>query len=123
QALKPLTKKGRTLHLYSPQDISAHTPCSIIHNFLSSDEANALLSELLAESPHLSRRKFQLFDRTVQSPHSHAIYVSTPEEHRQQTTEYKYGGTYRSDVRQITPHMRTVSAKVQRAVNDEIAER
>jgi alkylated DNA repair dioxygenase AlkB len=117
---KPLTRKGRTLHLYSPDDIAAHTPCTIIHNVLPPEQANALLLELLDESKHFSRRKFQLFDRTVQSPHSHSIYVSTPEEHRQQTSEYKYGGTYRSDVRQITPHMRAVSGKVQEKVNAEI---
>ena len=29
-----LTKKGKTLYLYSPEDVEAHTPCSIIHNFL-----------------------------------------------------------------------------------------
>ncbi|RMJ27091.1 hypothetical protein PHISP_02039 [Aspergillus sp. HF37] len=117
---KLLTKKGRTLHLYSPDDIAAHTPCTIIHNVLPPEQANALLLELLDESKYFSRRKFQLFDRTVQSPHSHSIYVSTPEEHRQQTSEYKYGGTYRSDVRQITPQMRAVSGTVQEKVNAEI---
>lgn len=25
--VKPLTKKGKILHLYSPEDIEAHTPC------------------------------------------------------------------------------------------------
>ena len=123
QAKKPLTKKGKTLHLYTPQEIADHTPCSIIHNFLLADEANALLQELLEESVHFSRRKFQLFDRTVQSPHSHAIYISSAEEQRQHATEYKYGGTYRSDLRQITPHMRAVSGKVQAAVNEEIRKR
>ncbi|XHG07338.1 hypothetical protein AWENTII_010489 [Aspergillus wentii] len=117
---RPLTKKGKTLHLFSPEDIAAHTPCSIIHNFLPAEQANALLVELLDESKHFSRYKFQLFDRTVQSPHSASVYVSTPEEHRQQTEEYAYGGTYRSNVRQVTPHMRTVAAKVQRSVNEEI---
>ena len=119
----PLTRKGRTLHLYTPQDIATHTPCTIIHNFLPTHTATALLQELLRESPHFSRDKFQLFERTVQSPHSASVYVSTPEEYRQQTSEYTYGGTYRSNVRQITPHMRDVSAKVQDAVNEEIRRR
>ncbi|PYH96703.1 hypothetical protein BO71DRAFT_396832 [Aspergillus ellipticus CBS 707.79] len=117
---KLLTKKGKTLHLYSPEDIATHTPCTLIHNFLPPDQANALLLELLDESKHFSRYQFQLFDRTVQSPHSASVYVSTPEEYRQHTSEYTYGGTYRSNVRQITPHMRAVSSKVQHTVNEAI---
>ncbi|KAJ5167369.1 uncharacterized protein N7482_006150 [Penicillium canariense] len=121
---KPLsTKKGQTLHLYSPGDIAAYTPCTIIHNFLPPEEANVLLVELLDESKHFSRYEFQLFNRTVQSPHSASVYVSTPEEYRQQTSEYTYGGTYRSNVREATPQLRSISRKVQRVVNEEIQKR
>jgi hypothetical protein len=67
---KNLTKRGTTLHLYSPEDIEAHTPCSIIHNFLPSDQADDLLRALLAESPTFRRNKFKLFDRVVESPHT-----------------------------------------------------
>lgn len=117
------TKKGQTLHLYAPEDVAAYTPCTIIHNFLPPDEANALLVELLDESKHFSRYEFQLFNRTVQSPHTACVYVSSPEEHRQQTSEYTYGGTYRSNVRQATPQLRSVSKKVQCTVNEEIQKR
>lgn len=119
----PLPQKGKTLHLYSPEDIATYTPCTIIHNFLPAQDANTLLLELLDESKHFSRYDFQVFSRTVQSPHTHAVYVSTPEEHRQQTSEYTYGGTYRSNVRQATPHLRSVSRQVQKIVNDEINKR
>ncbi|KAH8434178.1 putative CUE domain protein [Aspergillus melleus] len=119
----PRTKKGQTLHLFSPEDIATETPCTLIHNFLPAEQANALLLELLDESKHFSRYKFQLFERTVESPHSASVYVSTPEEYKQHTSEYTYGGTYRSNVRQITPHMRVVSAKVQRAVNQAVQNR
>ncbi|KAJ5991886.1 hypothetical protein N7451_007610 [Penicillium sp. IBT 35674x] len=122
--IKPLaTQKGKTLHLYSPKDVAVNTPCTIIHNFLPTEEANALLTELLKESEHFSRYEFQLFSRTVQSPHTACIYVSTPEEYKQQTSEYTYGGTYRSNVRQATPELRSVSRKVQRIVNEEIQNR
>ncbi|KAJ5774979.1 hypothetical protein N7457_009875 [Penicillium paradoxum] len=116
-------KKGKTLHLYSPEDIAAYTPCTIVHNFLPAKEANNLLFELSEESKHFSRYDFQLFNRTVQSPHTHAVYVSTPEEHRQQISEYTYGGTYRSNVRQATPNLRSVSRQVQIIVNEEIQKR
>lgn len=117
------TKKGQTLHLYSPEDIAAYTPCTIIHNFLPSEQANALLVELLDESKHFSRYEFQLFNRTVQSPHTASLYVSTPEDYQKHTSEYKYGGTYRSNVRQATPQLRSVSRKVQGAVNGAVQAR
>ncbi|GAD98767.1 conserved hypothetical protein [Paecilomyces variotii No. 5] len=119
----PLTKKGKTLHLYSPSDIATHTPCSIIHNFLPAEQANALLTELLDEARHFPRYKFQLFENVVESPHTASLYVASPEERRQQISEYAYNGQYRTDVRQITPHMRAVSAKVQRVVNEEVGRR
>ncbi|OJJ50053.1 hypothetical protein ASPZODRAFT_58609 [Penicilliopsis zonata CBS 506.65] len=117
------TRKGKTLHLYSPEDIATHTPCTIIHNFLPASEANNLLEELLGESPTFTRYQFQLFNRTVQSSHTSSLYVSTPEDEQRQTAEYTYGGTYRTDVRQVLPTMRAVSASVQQAVNREIQTR
>lgn len=68
--VKSLTRKGKTLFLYSPRDVETHTPCSIIHNFLPTETADALLHELLQESPSFSKETFQLFDRTVESPHT-----------------------------------------------------
>ncbi|KAL1953605.1 hypothetical protein VTO42DRAFT_2552 [Malbranchea cinnamomea] len=118
-----ITRKGKTLHLYSPEDIAKYTPCSIIHNFLPPEEATALLKELLAEAKTFQRQKFQLFDTVVESPHSSGFYVASAEEQRQQTSEYCYNGVYRKDVRQLTPELRKVSSKVQEAVNLEIQKR
>jgi len=91
---KPLTKKGRTLYLYSPEDIEKHTPCSIIHNFLRPEEADALLLELLKETPTFHRETFKLFDKVVQSPHSMGFYVDTLDEAETQKTDYVYNGSY-----------------------------
>ncbi|KAI7970031.1 hypothetical protein EIK77_000435 [Talaromyces pinophilus] len=117
---KPLTKRGKTLHLYSPEDITKHTPCSIIHNFLPSEEANALLTELLEEAKTFQPDTFQLFDKTVISPHTSKLYVSTDYELRQQTEQYVYNGVYQKDVRRLSPRMKAVSEKVQRAVNEHV---
>ena len=122
-AAKPLTRKGKTLHLYSSEDIDAHTPCSIIHNFLPAELANALLSELLTEAPTFGRASFKLFDNVVQSPHSASFYVSSLKEVHTQKTEYLYNGSYLSDVRQISPLMKEVSELVKDAVNAEIQKR
>lgn len=94
KATKPLTRKGQTVHLYTPDDVAAHTPCSIIHNFLSTEEANNLLKELLAEAPTFERQSFKVFDNVVQSPHSACFYVDSIEEKRKQLTEYLYNGSH-----------------------------
>lgn len=120
---KLLTRKGQTLYLFSPEDISRHTPCTIIHNFLPPEEATALLKELLCESETFKRQKLQLFNNVVESPHTAGFYVASAEELNQQKYEYAYNGNYRTDVRQLTPELRKVSTKVQMAVNQEIQKR
>lgn len=89
-----LTKKGQTLHLYSPEDIAEHTPCSIIHNFLPQEEADELLRELLQEASTFERQIFKLFDNVVQSPHSACFYVDSLEEEKRQKNEYLYNGSF-----------------------------
>lgn len=91
---KLLSRKGKTLHLFSPEDVAKHTPCSIVHNFLPPEEANALLEELLKEAPTFERMTFKLFDNVVQSPHSACFYVEGHEEMQRQKTEYVYNGAY-----------------------------
>ena len=143
---KLLSKKGKTLHLYSPEDVAAHTPCSIIHNFLPIEQANALLVELLEEAPTFERMTFKLFDNVVQSPHTACFYVEGSEEQNIQKTEYIYNGRLMEvsaslllsyahallrvtlsdilqDVRLLTPQMRKISPLVQEAVNQEIKTR
>lgn len=118
-----LTKKGRTLHLFSPEDIEQHTPCSIIHNFLTPEDADALLKELLAEVSSFRRDSFQLFDRTVESPHSMRFYVDSTDEAQTHKTEYVYNGSYVPDVAKTTPEMLRISKRVCEAVNKEIERR
>ncbi|KAG4433614.1 hypothetical protein IFR05_010890 [Cadophora sp. M221] len=120
---KLLSKRGKTLHLYSPSDIETHTPCSIIHNFLPADEANALLRELLLEAETFERSTFKLFDNVVQSPHTACFYVESTEEMRVQKTEYIYNGGRLDDVRQLTPRMLSIAPKVTTAVNASILRR
>ena len=120
---RSLTKKGKTLHLYSPEDIAAHTPCSLILNFLPPEEADALLLELLEETPTFKRGKFQLFEKLVESPHTMGFYVNTWDEAEKQKTEYVYNGSRVTDVRRSLPEMLKVSTKVEEAVNEEVKKR
>ncbi|KAJ5061783.1 hypothetical protein J3E74DRAFT_37691 [Bipolaris maydis] len=120
---KSVVEKGKTLFLYSPEDIETHTPCSIIHNFLPAKQADALLLELLEESSTYQRFEFKLFDRVVQSPHTYAFYVNSLEEVERQKTEYVYDGRQMNNVRQSPPSLLAALPAVQTAVNTEIQRR
>lgn len=84
---KLLSRKGATLHLFDPGDIADHTPCSIIHNFLPSDLANGLLTEMLDESKSFEKITFKLFDNVVSSPHTSSFYVDSHDEMQKQKIE------------------------------------
>ncbi len=102
-----LSKKGATLHLYDPLDIAEHTPCSIIHNFLPQEEANALLEEMLEESKTFEKNTFQLFEIVVSSPHTSTFYVETQAELDTQIHEYFYNGA-RVSVSFLSPFLSSV---------------
>ncbi|KAK0627207.1 hypothetical protein B0T14DRAFT_473862 [Immersiella caudata] len=120
---KLLSKKGATMHLFDPQDISEHTPCSTIHNFLPPEDANSLLLELLEESKTFEKITFKLFDNVISSPHTSSFYVGTYDELDQQKHEYVYNGARLTDVRKITPQLDKVKDRVRDAVNLEIEKR
>ncbi|KAL9096328.1 MAG: hypothetical protein Q9165_001325 [Trypethelium subeluteriae] len=120
---RPLTKKGKTLHLFAPEDIEHYTPCSIVHNFLTTPQADALLRELLEEAFTFRKATFKLFEREVSSPHTMAFYVDSLEEEQAQKNDYVYNGSRIEDVRRSLPEMRRVAAIVQDAVNKEIQRR
>lgn len=85
-------KKGSTLHLYDPEDVAEHTPCTIIHNFLPPEDANALLRELLDEATSYEKSTFKLFENVVASPHTSSFYVESYDEIQAQKTDYHYNG-------------------------------
>lgn len=92
--LKWMPKKGKTTHLYNPEDVATHTPCSLYHNFLPATEANELLQELLKEGRTFESMPFKLFDNIVITPHTSSFYVQSVEEQTKQKTEYVYNGAF-----------------------------
>ncbi|OAA58374.1 GRF zinc finger domain containing protein [Niveomyces insectorum RCEF 264] len=75
------SKRGRTLFLYDPVDVDAHTPCTLVHNFLPAEMANEFLRELLEEAATFSTpHTFKLFDQLVSSPHTSCLYLESVEE-------------------------------------------
>lgn len=127
--------------MQSPEDIEAHTPCSIVHNFLAADEADGMLKELIQEVSTFRRDKFQMsvteasrkpqvsllikhrFDRAVESPHTSRLYVDSWDELEDQKTGYMYNGGYLNDIGKTPTEMLNVSARVRRTVNEEIQRR
>ncbi|KAH6644013.1 hypothetical protein C7974DRAFT_12611 [Boeremia exigua] len=120
---KPLVKKGKTLFLFSPEDIEQNTPCSIIHNFLPPQQATSLLKQLLEETPTYQSLEFKLFDRVVTSPHTFCFYVNSFAEAEEQKTEYIYDGRKIESVQQTLPEMLNAAPQVEEAVNREIQRR
>ncbi|EFW99022.1 cue domain containing protein [Grosmannia clavigera kw1407] len=121
-----LSRRGRTLDLFDPVDVEAHTPCTLLHNFLPADTANALLHEMLAEAPSFATPRFQLFEQVVTSPHTMGFFVddgldvtSVPTS----TTPYLYNGSRIDNVRPSTPQLAAVRPIVQAAVNTAVRQR
>jgi len=97
--------KGQTMHLYTPASIALHTPCILHPTFLPPPLATALLQELLQESTTFPPPgKFNLFSRTVQSPHRSVMYTTTPA-----TTPYYYQGITLPPPRAFTLSMSTAA--------------
>ena len=109
--------------MQSPKDIETHTPCSIVHNFLSPGQADALLQELLRETPTFQKTAFQMFDRAVESPHTTRLYVDTWDEAQEQKTQYMYNGDYVNDIGKTPIEMLKVSMLARKRVNEEIQRR
>ncbi|KAF9695173.1 hypothetical protein EKO04_006780 [Ascochyta lentis] len=120
---KSLVKKGKTLYLFSPEDIEQHTPCSIIHNFLPAQQANALLQQLLDETPTYQSLEFKLFDRVVTSPHTFCFYVNSLADAEEQKTQYIYDGRKVENVQQSLPEMLRAVPLVEDTVNREVKRR
>ncbi|KAJ9138842.1 Alpha-ketoglutarate-dependent dioxygenase alkB-like protein [Pleurostoma richardsiae] len=118
-----LPRRGATVHLFDPADVAEHTPCTIIHNFLPPDLADALLRELLDESRTFGKATFKLFDAVVSSPHTSSFYVSTAVEAARQRRDYVYNGAPLTDVRPLTPRLEEARPLVRDAVNAEVRER
>ena len=146
-----LSKRGRTLFLYDPVDIGAHTPCTLVHNFLPAEAANDLLREMMAEAASFDTpHTFKLFEQVVSSPHTSCLYLEPgtvsaaakakmaprrdaakpghaepdPFVLNSDTHDgYRYNGSRLSDIRTVTPHMESVRTLVQDAVNKAVQER
>lgn len=103
------SKKGSTLHLFDPEDVGEHTPCTIIHNFLSPALADDLLRELLDEAKSFEKSTFKLFDNVVSSPHTSSFFVESYDDVQKQKTDYHYNGA-RLTVRRHKPTSSTLES-------------
>jgi hypothetical protein len=89
---KKKIKKGSTLHLYDPEDVAEHTPCTIIHNFLPTELADDLLKELLDEAKTFEQITFKMFENIVASPHTSCLFLESYEKIQEQKHDYYYNG-------------------------------
>ncbi|KAJ3034152.1 hypothetical protein HDV00_005410 [Rhizophlyctis rosea] len=108
--------------------ISDHVPCELILNALPDELAASLLERMLDESKTWTVRRFVLFDREVQSPHTSCFYkeptTSAPSANARYTlpdTDIYYGGRSIEDVRVMPPEAVIARNHVERIVNQRMA--
>ncbi|CAB5142525.1 unnamed protein product [Rhizophagus irregularis] len=114
--LKSLTVKKRTqtqtLYLYRQEDISARTPCMLIHNVLPKELANSLLRIMLKESETFTRNQGFLFGNLVTSPHTSQYYISNEMKTRSS-----------NNARYFPPEMEQAKTIIMNIVNEQRKER
>lgn len=130
----PKPRKGHPLLLFSPEQISALTPTTLITTFLSTDVANTLLTELIKEAESFPKKqdmRFNLFEnKQVYSRHTNGFFVRSDDNGRRDMKEwyeagYLYNGiaAEKGKVRRFTETMEIVTDLVEKAVQDVTRER
>lgn len=67
------TSRLPVLTLGTPDLVAKHSPCTLILDVLNPTLAGQCYLELIDESAHWTRNKWNLFDREVESPHTTAF--------------------------------------------------
>ncbi|ODQ65284.1 hypothetical protein NADFUDRAFT_79189 [Nadsonia fulvescens var. elongata DSM 6958] len=118
---KPRFEKGKTFHIYTPDEIPDILPCSFHLNFLDSELAENLLNSLLQESHEWKRSKFVLFDREVESPHFTCFYADS--QRILTRYDYVYNGKVLDSPVPYNEYMKQARVLVEQLVNQEIDKR
>ncbi|CAG8482998.1 12020_t:CDS:2 [Cetraspora pellucida] len=105
------------LKLFSPQDISEKTPCTLIHDVLPKELANSLLKVMLKESETWHRSQWWLFERMVTSPRTSSFYISNQVKNTCDGDVY-YNGKKTSNARQFLPEMEEARKIIMNIVNE-----
>ncbi|KAI9100973.1 hypothetical protein DFS34DRAFT_578036 [Phlyctochytrium arcticum] len=124
------------------QTIALHLPCELFLNFLPDDLAWNLLGRMVDEAQSWRVRKFVLFDREVESPHTTSLYTNTPTLTLNQANDsapsdeqpdmdkgsppkvdFYYSGKKTTDVRPIFPDLARARDLVTEHINRRFEER
>ena len=138
----PKPQRGKPLLLFSPEHVTALTPCRLVTQFLPTKLANDLLLELVNEAKGFAKKgseatRFRLFDREVWSRHTNGFYVrrgNGSEEYGgvegmdngndvDGQAWYTYSGLKQDKVREFTEKMESATQLVEQKVREIIRER
>ncbi|KAG5358042.1 Alpha-ketoglutarate-dependent dioxygenase alkB-like protein 3 [Yarrowia sp. B02] len=109
------TSPSKPLTLYTPEDIEANLPCSLIYNVLDKTDAEGLLDQLLDdEKSWRQKTQFYLFDKLCETPHKSAFYTKDMSVYSQHT--YRYNGRPVDTSRKYSPAMEACSDRIQELV-------
>lgn len=114
------TIKGRTYHLYDPDMVNRHLPCTFHLDVFPKELADRLLTVLLKDSKEWTSRSFYMFERLVKSHHSTALYSDRNEF---TTKDATYNGLPAAKIRPFNDGLKQARDIIQDIVNEEIIKR
>ncbi|KAJ3055884.1 hypothetical protein HK097_008881 [Rhizophlyctis rosea] len=107
-------------------NIADHIPCELILNALPGELADMLLQRMLLEAEDWKSRRFVLFDREVESPHTSCFYrepVESAKGYILPDDDIYYGGRTVEGVRIMPSGAVKARDHVERLVNERLQER
>ncbi|KAF9321830.1 hypothetical protein BG003_010854 [Podila horticola] len=107
----------RPLVLYNPEDVTKHSPCTLIHNVLDKDLASRLLQVMMVESETWNRNRWWLFERMVESPHKTSYYAEDSND-LAEVSGWTYNGKKQDPPRKFLKEMDEAKLVIRKIVNE-----
>ncbi|KND01640.1 uncharacterized protein SPPG_03435 [Spizellomyces punctatus DAOM BR117] len=119
---KGVSLPPRTL---TAKEVAEHIPCQLVLDVLPEELAASLLQKLMVEAESWKIKRFVMFDREVESPHTTSFYTDEPYTSSSSTpdVEYYYGGKKTTDVRTMFPELAQARSLIAERVNRALDER
>jgi alkylated DNA repair dioxygenase AlkB len=112
--------KGKTIHIFDPEQVEHLVPCTMKLKVFPPDLADKLLQFLLEDSQTWTQNQFYMFERQVASHHTTAFYTDNETILREGAT---YNGNLYTNMHPLNEVMIQSRDIIQDIVNDEIKQR
>lgn len=115
-------EKGKTLHIYDPDDVEKLLPCTMHLNIFPKELANSVLKFLLKDSESWPQtRSFYMFNKLVTTAHTSGFYTDNHDIYAEKKATYN--GAQVKDTRLFNKDMSEAKKIVEKVVNQQIKKR